>query len=163
MLAVLIGIVLAVSLFLIILVLMLGGVSALFPSKSPPRFRMRPQTDLRTDADDLLPEYDFSQGQRGRYTDGVSRRPGREGELDDAKPSAECRDGAPTPGDAVLVALAPDVAGVFKTADAVNAVLRALIATMPPLPAADRPCDLPDTGATGADQRMTITPDTQRR
>lgn len=34
----------------------------------------------------------------------------------------------------VVVVLDPDIAQVFKTPEAVNQVLRALIATMPPIP-----------------------------
>lgn len=36
--------------------------------------------------------------------------------------------------DRVVVVLDPDIAQVFKTPESVNEVLRALIATMPPIP-----------------------------
>jgi len=56
----------------------------------------------RRPSDDLRPEYDFSKGVRGkhasRYWEGTN-----------------------------IVALAPDVAKVFKNSDAVNAALRSLM------------------------------------
>lgn len=73
--------------------------------KKPNRTRTAPEPE----ADDLRPEYDFdySTGQPNRFA------------------SARAID------EAVTVALAPDVARVFQSSEAVNAVLRALIATMP--------------------------------
>jgi hypothetical protein len=64
------------------------------------------------DADDMLPEYNFDYSK--------------------AKPN---RFAARIPKDLVVVALDPDVAEVFTTAESVNAVLRALIQTMPKAPA----------------------------
>jgi len=55
-----------------------------------------------TSDDDMLPEYDFSKGVRGKY----------------AKRYAEGTN---------VVLLAPNVAKVFKNSDAVNAALRGLI------------------------------------
>ncbi len=52
--------------------------------------------------DDMLPEYDFSQAKRGKY----SKR---------------------FPNDVVMVTLAPDVAAAFPDADSVNEALRVLI------------------------------------
>ncbi len=56
----------------------------------------------------MLPEYDFdySQARPNRFADRISQ-------------------------DRIVVILDPDVAEVFKTPESVNAVLRALIATMP--------------------------------
>jgi len=58
--------------------------------------------------DDLLPEYrfDYSKARPNRFADRIAK-------------------------DSVVVVLDPDVAKVFKTPEAVNEVLRALIATMP--------------------------------
>lgn len=64
--------------------------------------------EAQSPADDMLPEYDF---------DYAKSRPNR---------FAVARDVASR-----VVTLDPDVAAVFTTSDAVNAVLRALIATMP--------------------------------
>jgi len=63
---------------------------------------------VQTESDEMLPEYDFdySQARPNRFADRINQ-------------------------DRVIVALDPDVAEVFKTPEAVNAVLRALIATMP--------------------------------
>jgi hypothetical protein len=60
-------------------------------------------------ADELLPEYhfDYSKAQPNRFA--ASRPPGSR-----------------------LVVLEPDIARVFTDAESVNAVLRALITTMPP-------------------------------
>jgi hypothetical protein len=60
--------------------------------------------------DDLLPEYDFdySQARPNRFAERMAT-------------------------DSIVVVLDPDVAEVFKTPDAVNRVLRALISTMPAL------------------------------
>ena len=59
--------------------------------------------------DDLLPEYDFdySQARPNRFAERMT-------------------------SDSIVVVLDPDVAEVFKTPEAVNRVLRALITTMPP-------------------------------
>ena len=62
----------------------------------------------RSRANDLRPEYSFD------YTK--------------AKPN---RFAARVPGGATAIVLDPDVARVFQTAESVNAVLRALIETMP--------------------------------
>jgi hypothetical protein len=58
--------------------------------------------------DDLLPEYDFdySQARPNRFAGRMT-------------------------ADSIVVVLDPDVAEVFKTPEAVNRALRALIATMP--------------------------------
>ena len=69
---------------------------------------MEPETDLE---DDLRPEYGaevFENGVRGKYY-------------------ARFMEGAK------LVRLDPDVSAVFTNAEQVNSVLRALIATMPPV------------------------------
>ena len=60
---------------------------------------------------DMLPEYrfDYSKARPNRFA-------------------------APCPPGGRLVVLDPDIAHVFTTAEAVNSVLRALIATMPPTP-----------------------------
>jgi uncharacterized protein (DUF4415 family) len=60
--------------------------------------------------DDLLPEYkfDYSKARPNRFAERVAK-------------------------DSVVVVLDPDVAEVFKTPEAVNEVLRALITTMPEL------------------------------
>jgi hypothetical protein len=60
--------------------------------------------------DDLLPEYkfDYSKARPNRFAERVAK-------------------------DSVVVVLDPDVAEVFKTPEAVNEVLRALITTMPKL------------------------------
>jgi hypothetical protein len=62
--------------------------------------------------DDLLPEYDldYSKGRPNRYA----------GQIDKSQ---------------VVVMLEPDIAEVFTTPESVNAVLRALISTMPATPA----------------------------
>lgn len=59
-------------------------------------------------SDDLLPEYDFdySQARLNRFAEQLTK-------------------------DSVAIVLDPDVAEVFKTPEAVNRVLRALITTMP--------------------------------
>ena len=59
-------------------------------------------------SDDLLPEYDldYSKGRPNRYA----------GKIDKSQ---------------VVVMLEPDIAEVFTTPESVNAVLRALISTMP--------------------------------
>jgi hypothetical protein len=62
---------------------------------------MKKATKSNSD-DEMLPEYDFSEGVRGKY----------------AKRYAEGTN---------VVLLAPDVARVFKNSDAVNAALRGLI------------------------------------
>jgi hypothetical protein len=64
--------------------------------------------DPEKDEDDLLPEYDFdySKGRPNRFA-------------------------APLPSGGRIVTLDPDVTEVFPNAEAVNAVLRALIITMP--------------------------------
>jgi hypothetical protein len=59
-------------------------------------------TKCNSDDDEMLPEYDFSKGTRGKH----------------AKRYAEGTN---------VVLLAPDVAQVFKSADEVNAALRGLI------------------------------------
>lgn len=60
-------------------------------------------------ADDMLPEYHFDYGKA---------RPNRfAGQIDKSQ---------------VVVMLDPDIAEVFTTSESVNAVLRALITTMPP-------------------------------
>lgn len=63
---------------------------------------------LQPEPDEMLPEYDFdySQARPNRFADRISQ-------------------------DRIVVILDPDVAEVFKTPESVNAVLRALIATMP--------------------------------
>jgi hypothetical protein len=53
-------------------------------------------------AEEMLSEYDFSNGERGRYAERMSRS-------------------------STVVVLAPDVAEVFRTSDAVNKALRELI------------------------------------
>lgn len=65
-------------------------------------------SDRDDDPDDLLPEYDFdySKGRPNRFA-------------------------ASLPTGARIVTLDPDVAEVFPDAESVNAVLRALITTMP--------------------------------
>lgn len=61
--------------------------------------------------DELRPEYrfDYSKGHPNRFA-------GR------------------SQGERLVVVLDPDIAEVFKTPESVNGVLRALIATMPPIP-----------------------------
>ena len=63
-------------------------------------------------SDDLLPEYDldYSKGRPNRYA----------GKIEKSQ---------------VVVMLEPDIAEVFTTPESVNAVLRALISTMPTTPA----------------------------
>ena len=63
-------------------------------------------------SDDLLPEYDldYSKGRPNRYA----------GKIEKSQ---------------VVVMLEPDIAEVFTTPESVNAVLRALISTMPATPA----------------------------
>lgn len=70
-----------------------------------------PKSEIDVD-DDLLPEYDldYSKGRPNRYA----------GKIDKSQ---------------VVVMLEPDVAEVFTTPESVNAVLRALISTMPATPA----------------------------
>jgi len=63
---------------------------------------MKKETKRKTNDDEMLPEYDFSKGVRGKY----------------AKRYAEGTN---------VVLLAPDVAKVFKNADEVNSALRILI------------------------------------
>jgi hypothetical protein len=69
-----------------------------------------PKSEMAAD-DDLLPEYDldYSKGRSNRYA----------GKIDKSQ---------------VVVMLEPDIAEVFTTPESVNAVLRALIATMPARP-----------------------------
>lgn len=66
------------------------------------------------DDDEMLPEYDFSGGERGRYAGKITSR-------------------------SRSVTLAPDVAAVFADSEAVNNALRALMAaaraTVPTVPA----------------------------
>jgi hypothetical protein len=70
---------------------------------------MKKTSRKRDSDDDMLPEYDFSNGERGRYakhfTEGVS-----------------------------VVVLAPDVAEAFPTARSVNAALRRIIRARSPQP-----------------------------
>jgi hypothetical protein len=63
----------------------------------------------RPAANDLLPEYDLDYGKArpNRFTGQVDKSP-------------------------VVVVLDPDISEVFTTSESVNAVLRALITTMPP-------------------------------
>jgi len=63
---------------------------------------------LQPEPDEMLPEYDFdySQARPNRFAGRVKE-------------------------DRVIVILDPDVAEVFKTPESVNAILRALIETMP--------------------------------
>ena len=70
-----------------------------------------PESDQAV-SDDLLPEYDldYSKGRPNRYA----------GRIDKSQ---------------VVVMLEPDVAEVFTSPESVNAVLRALISTMPATPA----------------------------
>jgi hypothetical protein len=70
-----------------------------------------PKSEIDVD-DDLLPEYDldYSKGRPNRYA----------GKIDKSQ---------------VVVMLEPDIAEVFTTPESVNAVLRALISTMPATPA----------------------------
>lgn len=70
-----------------------------------------PKSESAVD-DDMLPEYelDYSKGQPNRYA----------GKIDKSQ---------------VVVMLEPDIAEVFTTPESVNAVLRALISTMPATPA----------------------------
>jgi hypothetical protein len=69
-------------------------------------------------ADELRPEYDF---------DYRKARPNRfAGQIDKSQ---------------VVVMLDPDISEVFTTAESVNAVLRALIKTMPTQPARRRPSE----------------------
>ncbi len=63
---------------------------------------MKKETKRKPADDEMLPEYDFSKGVRGKY----------------AKRYAEGTN---------VVLLAPDVAKVFKNAEEVNAALRGLI------------------------------------
>jgi hypothetical protein len=63
--------------------------------------RKRPRTSTRVAEDDILPEYDFSNGRRNPYAARIAR-------------------------DAVMVVLDPDVAERFPDAGAVNEALRAL-------------------------------------
>jgi hypothetical protein len=63
---------------------------------------MKKETKRKANDDEMLPEYDFSKGVRGKY----------------AKRYAEGTN---------VVLLAPDVAKVFKNADEVNRALRGLI------------------------------------
>ena len=63
---------------------------------------MTKKIDKRSSDDEMLPKYDFSKGVRGKY----------------AKRYAAGTN---------VVLLAPDVAKVFKNAEAVNAALRGLI------------------------------------
>jgi len=67
-------------------------------------------TSAKTLNDDLLPEYnfDYSQARPNRFAGRMTT-------------------------DSIVVVLDPDVAEVFKTPEAVNRVLRALITTMPAL------------------------------
>jgi hypothetical protein len=60
------------------------------------------KTTKPSDTDDMLPEYDFRGGVRGKYV-------------------------ARYPGEASVVSLDPDVAAVFKDSEAVNTALRALL------------------------------------
>lgn len=68
--------------------------------------------DVVPETNEMLPEYDF---------DYQKARPNRY--------AAQIEAGG------LLVVLDPDIAEVFKTSDAVNQALRALITAMPPMPA----------------------------
>ena len=68
-------------------------------SKRPSRARTQRATSVGSD--EILPEYDFSRGVRGRYAKRYAEQP-------------------------TVVVLDPDVAAVFPTAEAVNGALRAL-------------------------------------
>jgi hypothetical protein len=61
----------------------------------------RPAPDAAVDPDEILPEYDFRAGERGRYA-------------------------ARYAGGTNVVVLDPDVAAIYPTAASVNAALRAL-------------------------------------
>jgi hypothetical protein len=63
---------------------------------------MKKKAKLDPTSDDMLPEYDFSKGVRGKYAQRYSEGTN-------------------------VVLLAPDVAQVFKNSDAVNNALRNLI------------------------------------
>jgi hypothetical protein len=68
----------------------------------------KPRSTSPSEADDLRPEYDFDYRQ--------------------ARPN---RFAAHVDSSCVVITLDPDVAQVFTTAESVNAVLRALISSMP--------------------------------
>jgi hypothetical protein len=75
---------------------------------------------------DLLPEYDFSKGIRGKhrkqFENGVA--------ITIFSPNSKSVDKARAKG-ITLVAIEPDVSAVFADANSVNAALRHIIAAMP--------------------------------
>jgi hypothetical protein len=91
--------------------LLMGSPQGSNQPQKPMKKTSTPESEITVD-DDLLPEYDlvYSKGRPNRYA----------GQIDKSQ---------------VVVMLEPDIAEVFTTPESVNAVLRALIATMPATPA----------------------------
>jgi hypothetical protein len=77
-------------------------------------------------ADEMLPEYDFSKGQRGKYFRRL--RKGYTVEIHKADGTVEVRHHPPEEG---TVRLEPDVREYFPDSESVNAALRSLITLIP--------------------------------
>ncbi len=74
------------------------------------------------DSEDMAPEYDFSQGVRGKHASAM--RDGYRMVIHHSDGTTEVRDVAPRPG---TVVLDPDVRAYFPDSEAVNRALRKLI------------------------------------
>lgn len=74
------------------------------------------------DGEDMAPEYDFSQGVRGKHASAM--RDGYRMVIHHSDGTMEVRDVAPRPG---TVVLDPDVRAYFPDSEAVNRALRKLI------------------------------------
>jgi hypothetical protein len=70
---------------------------------------MRKVSSKRNSEEEMLPEYDFSQGVRGKYADRFTK-------------------------DTIMVVLDPDVAAIFPDGKSVNMALRALGRAVPNRP-----------------------------
>ena len=79
------------------------------------------------DSEDMAPEYDFSQGVRGKHA--LAMREGYRMVIHHSDGTMEVRDVTPRPG---TVVLDPDVRAYFPDSDAVNRALRSLIGQSAP-------------------------------
>ena len=82
--------------------------------------------ERQTDADEMLPEYDFSEGVRGKHYQAYQR--GYQVIIHKADGTTEVRDFALPEG---AVILDPDVRAYFSDSETVNRTLRELINLVP--------------------------------
>jgi hypothetical protein len=82
----------------------------------------RPDDNDGEDTEDMAPEYDFSQGVRGKHA--MAMREGYRMVIHHNDGTTEVRDVTPRPG---TVVLDPDVRAYFPDSEAVNRALRSLI------------------------------------